>query len=130
MRARRCQRDHVPRSSNVTGARSDVAPEAFLSSSDDFPITTSRSRGLPLTKISNLSDVQGRKDSGCSAYPQIDDSTTANRVSVSPGVVGPSVYSAGRSVSRRRLSSVRPWKSTERPPSQRLSRPGDTSSPD
>ena len=42
MQARRRQR-------NVTSARSDLAPETFLSSSDDFPITTSRSSGLPLS---------------------------------------------------------------------------------
>jgi hypothetical protein len=58
-RARRRRRDLVPQSSNgnVTSARSDLVPKAFLSSSDDFPITVSHSSRLPLSQISNRSDV-------------------------------------------------------------------------
>jgi hypothetical protein len=56
MRARR-RRDPVPQSSNIISARSDLAPEAFHSSSDDFFITTSRSSRVPLSQISNLPDV-------------------------------------------------------------------------
>ena len=48
MRTRRRRRDH---------ARSGLTPEA------DFPITTSRSSGVPLSQISNLPDVSlARKD--------------------------------------------------------------------
>jgi hypothetical protein len=57
MLPRRRRRNPVPQSSNVTRAQSDSALEAFLSSSDDLPTTTSRSSGLPLSQISNLSGV-------------------------------------------------------------------------
>jgi hypothetical protein len=72
MRARRRQREPVPQSSNVTSARSDLAPEAFLSSSDDSLITTSRSSGLPLSQIYNLPDVPlARKDAKTRAVKSI-----------------------------------------------------------
>ena len=77
MRARRCQRDPVPQSSNVTNVWSDLAPEAFLSSSDDFFITTSRSSdsGLPLSQISNLPDVSlARKDAKTQAVKRVPKS--------------------------------------------------------
>ena len=75
MRARRLQRDPVPQSSNVTsnvtGARSDLAPGTFLSSSDDF-FTTSRSSGLPLSQISNLPAVSlTHKDAKTKAVKRI-----------------------------------------------------------
>ncbi|KAF8502928.1 hypothetical protein F5888DRAFT_1125714 [Russula emetica] len=75
MRARRRRRDPVPQSGNVTSARSDLAPEAFLSSSDDFPVTTSRSNGLPLSQVSNLPDVSlARKDAKTQAVKRIPKS--------------------------------------------------------
>ena len=75
MRARHRRRDFVPQSSNVTSARSDVEPEAFLSSSDDLPITTPRSSGLPLSHISNLPDVSlARKDAKTQAVKRIPES--------------------------------------------------------
>jgi hypothetical protein len=75
MQAHRRRRDPVPQSSNVTSARSDLAPEAFLSSSDDFPITTSRSNGLPLSQVSNLPDVSlARKDAKTHAVKRIPKS--------------------------------------------------------
>jgi hypothetical protein len=71
MRARRRQRDPVPRSS----ARFDKAPEAFLSSSYDFPITPSRSSGLPLSQIFNLPDVSlACKDAKTQAVKRIPKS--------------------------------------------------------
>jgi hypothetical protein len=75
MRARRRQRDLVAQSSNVTSARSDLAPKAFLSSSDDLPITASRSSDLPLSQISNLPDVElARKVSKIQAVKRIPKS--------------------------------------------------------
>ena len=75
MRARRRRRDPVRQSSNVTSARSDLAPEAFLPSSDDLPITTSRSSGLPLSQISNLPGVSlARKDAKTQAVKRITES--------------------------------------------------------
>jgi hypothetical protein len=110
-----------PKSSNVTSARSDLAPKAFLSSSD-LPITTSRSSGLPLSQISNLPDVslacKDAKTQAVKLYPQVDASTTT--ITFIPGVAGPSLYSIGRSVSRRRWP-VCLWKGTERLPPQRQS---------
>jgi len=70
MRARHRRRDPVPRSSNVTTARSELASVAFLSSSDDFP-TTSRSSGLPLSQISNLPMSLARKDAKTQAVTRI-----------------------------------------------------------
>jgi hypothetical protein len=65
----------VPQSSNVIGARSDKAPEAFFSSSDDLPVTPSRSRGLPLSQISNLHDVSlARNDAKTQAVKRIHNS--------------------------------------------------------
>jgi hypothetical protein len=75
MRAHRRRRDPVPQSSNVTSTRSDLAPEAFLSSSDDSPITTSRSSGLPLSQVSNLPDKSlARKDAKTLAVKRIPKS--------------------------------------------------------
>ena len=75
MRARHRRRDPVRQSSNITSARSDLAPEAFLSSSNDFPITTSRSCGLPLCQISSLPDVSfARKDAKAQAVTRIPKS--------------------------------------------------------
>ncbi|KAF8502909.1 hypothetical protein F5888DRAFT_1123964 [Russula emetica] len=75
MRARRRRRDPVPQSSNATSARSDLAPEASLSSSDDFPIATSRSSGLPLSQVSNFPDVSlARKDAKTQAVKRIPKS--------------------------------------------------------
>jgi hypothetical protein len=75
MRARRRRRDLVPQSSNVTSARSDMAPEAFHLSSDDLPITRSRSSGLPLSQISNLPDMSlARKDAKMQAVMRIPKS--------------------------------------------------------
>jgi hypothetical protein len=75
MWARRRRRDLVPQSSNVTSARSDKAPEAFLASSDDLPITPSRSCGLPLSQISNLPGVSlARKDAKTQAVMRIPKS--------------------------------------------------------
>jgi hypothetical protein len=68
MRARHRQRDPVPQSSTVTGARSDLAAETF---SDD-PITTSRRGGLPLSCISNFNDVSSaRKEAKTQAVKRI-----------------------------------------------------------
>jgi hypothetical protein len=77
MQARRRQRDLVPQLSNgnVTGARSDLVPKAFLSSSDDVPITMSRSSRPPLSQISNRADVSlARKDSKTQAVNRIPKS--------------------------------------------------------
>ena len=72
---RRRRRDPVPQSDNVTSARSDLAQETLLSSSDDFPITTSRSSGQPLSQISNLHDVSlARKDAKTQAVKRIPKS--------------------------------------------------------
>jgi hypothetical protein len=74
MRARRRRRDPVPQSSNVTSARSDLAPEASLLSSDYLPITMSRSSGLPLSQISNLPGVSlARKDAKTLAVKRIPE---------------------------------------------------------
>ena len=74
MRARRRQRDPVPQSSDLTSARSDLAPEAFLSSSDDF-FTTPRSSGPPLARISNIPYVSlARKDAKTKAVKRIPKS--------------------------------------------------------
>jgi hypothetical protein len=71
MRARRRQRDSGPQSN----ARSDKAPEAFLSSSDDIPITMSRGSGLPLSQFFNLPDVSlARKDAKTQAVKRISKS--------------------------------------------------------
>ncbi|KAI0279645.1 hypothetical protein BGY98DRAFT_967794 [Russula aff. rugulosa BPL654] len=75
MRARRRRRDTVTKSSNITGARSDLSPEAILSSSDDFPISTFRSSGLPPSHTSNLTDVSlVRKDAKKQAVKRIPKS--------------------------------------------------------
>ena len=72
MRARRRQRDPVPQSSTVTSTRSDLAAKTF---SDDLPITTSRSRGVPLSYIPNLHDVSSaRKDAKTQAVKRIPKS--------------------------------------------------------
>jgi hypothetical protein len=72
MRACRRPRVPVPQSSKVASARSDLAPETFFSSSDDFPITTRRSSGLPLSQVSNLPDVSlVRKDAKTQAVKRI-----------------------------------------------------------
>jgi hypothetical protein len=74
MQARRRRRDLVPQSSNgnVTSARSDLVLKAFLSSSDDSPITMSRSSRLPLSQISNRADVSlARKDAKTQAVKRI-----------------------------------------------------------
>ncbi|KAI0274010.1 hypothetical protein BGY98DRAFT_997080, partial [Russula aff. rugulosa BPL654] len=71
MRARRRQRDPVPQSSTVTSARSDLAAKTF---SDDLPITTSRSRGVPLSYIPNLHVSSARKDAKTQAVKRIPKS--------------------------------------------------------
>jgi hypothetical protein len=75
MRARRRRRDSVLKSSSITSARSDLSPEAILSSSDDFPISTFRSSGLPLSHTSNLTDVSlARKGAKTQAVKRIPKS--------------------------------------------------------
>jgi hypothetical protein len=75
MLPRRRRRDPVPQSSNVTRAQSDLALEAFLSSSDDLPITTFRNGGLPLSQISNLPGVTlARKGAKTQAVKRIPKS--------------------------------------------------------
>ena len=71
MRARRRERGYLPQSSNVSSARS----EASLSSSDDFPITTRRGSGPPLSQVSNLPEVSlARKDGKTQAVKRIPKS--------------------------------------------------------
>jgi hypothetical protein len=61
----------VPQSS----ARPDLAPEAFLSSSDDFLITTPCSSGPPLSQIYNLPDASlAREDAKTQAVKHIPKS--------------------------------------------------------
>ena len=75
MRARRRRRDPVPKASNIPSARSDLSPEAILSSSNDFPISTFRSSGLPPSHTSNLTDVSlVRKDAKTQAVKRIPKS--------------------------------------------------------
>ena len=75
-----------------------IGAGTFLSSSDDFPITTSRSSGLLLSQISNLPDVSLALKDAKTHKSQVDAWTTA--ITFSPGVVGASPDSIGRSVSR------------------------------
>jgi hypothetical protein len=80
-RARRRRRDPGRQSSNVTSARSDLTPKAVHSSSDDFPITTSRSSGLPLSQISNLPSVSlARKGAKMRAVKRIAKSMLQSRL--------------------------------------------------
>ncbi|KAF8502934.1 hypothetical protein F5888DRAFT_1125764 [Russula emetica] len=135
MRARRRRRDPVPQSSNVTSARSDLASEAFLSSSDDSPITTSRSSGLPLSQVSNLPDVSlARKDAKTLAVKRIPKSIPRPPPSrlvpelLDPAFVQPDEVSLDE--------DDPPWASGEARKVRRpndyctSSRPRDTSSPD
>jgi hypothetical protein len=84
MRARRRQRNAGPQSSNATSPQSDLAPEAFLSSSDDFLITTSRNSGLPLSQISNLPDVslarKGAKTQAVKRIPKLMPRSPSSRL--------------------------------------------------
>ena len=137
MPARRRRRDPFPQSSNVTSARSDLAPEAFLSSSDDLPITTSRSSGLLLSQISNLPGVLlARKNAKTQAVKCIPESMSrppssrlvpellpVDQAFIQPDEASPkedsSPCASGKARKDRRLKDYRI-----------SSRPRDSSSPD
>jgi hypothetical protein len=135
MRARRRQRDPVPQSNKVTSARSDLAPEAFRSSSDDFPITTSRSSGLPLCQIPNLPDVSlARKDATTQAVKRIPKSMPQPPPSrlVPKSLDQPFIQSDEASIDEDDpLCASGKARKGRRPNEYRISsRPRDTSSPD
>jgi hypothetical protein len=88
---------------NPSGSHGWFPHEAFLSSSDDFPISTSCSNGLPLSQSSNLADVSlACKDAKMQAVKHILKLSETNSLKATVSLTQPQATTI-------QLSHVRPY---------------------